>query len=135
MHAKDCNATLSAGAAQVGKTESFGAASNSMPLLCLELGTALSEIRRDSAVPSSVSGIGAWPIACTCAGKEKGLVPEGGLVPQERKRRKGKKETRGRPTTANLGATTPRLRAGWTGMLDGTSRPTNPEYEPDGIHK
>ena len=24
-------------------------------------------------------------------------------------------------TTANLGATTPRLRAGWTGMLDGTS--------------
>ena len=46
-------------------------------------------------------------------------------------------ETRGRPTTANLGATTPRtLRgAGWTGMLDGTSRPTNPEYEPDGIHQ
>ena len=56
-------------------------------------------------------------------------------MPQERKRRKGKKETRGRPTTANLGATTPRLRAGWTGMLDGTSRPTNPEYEPDGIHQ
>ena len=26
----------------------------------------------------------------------------------------------GRPTTANLGATSPRLRAGWTGMLDGT---------------
>ena len=25
-------------------------------------------------------------------------------------------------TTANLGATTPSLRAGWTGMLDGTSR-------------
>ena len=24
-------------------------------------------------------------------------------------------------TTANLGATTPRLRAGWTGMLDGTN--------------
>ena len=23
----------------------------------------------------------------------------------------------------------------WTGMLDGTSRPTNPEYEPDGIHQ
>ena len=44
-------------------------------------------------------------------------------------------ETRGRPTTANLGATTPRtLRgAGWTGMLDGTSRPTNPEYELNGI--
>ena len=34
-------------------------------------------------------------------------------------------------------ATTPRtLRGGgWTGMLDGTSRPTNPEYEPDGIHQ
>ena len=32
--------------------------------------------------------------------------------------------------------TTPRtLRGGdWTGMLDGTSRPTNPEYEPDDIH-
>ena len=41
MHAKDCTVTLSAGAAQVGKTESFGAASNAMPLLCLELGTAL----------------------------------------------------------------------------------------------
>jgi hypothetical protein len=27
------------------------------------------------------------------------------------------------------------LWAGWTGMLDGTSRPTNPEYEPDGIHQ
>ena len=42
----------------------------------------------------------------------------------------------GRPTTANQVATTPRtLRGGgWTGMLDGTSRPTNPEYEPDGIH-
>ena len=53
MHAKDCTATLSAGAAQVGKTESFGAASNSMPLLCLEHGTALSEIGWDSAVPSS----------------------------------------------------------------------------------
>ena len=53
MHAKDYTATLSAGAAQVGKTESFGAASNSMPLLCLELGTALLEIGRDSAVPSS----------------------------------------------------------------------------------
>ena len=40
------------------------------------------------------------------------------------------------PTTANLGATTPcPLWAGWTGMLDGTSRPTNPEYEPDGIHQ
>ena len=37
-----------------------------------------------------------------------------------------------RPTTANLGATMPRLRAGWTGMLDGTSSPTNPEYELDG---
>ena len=39
-------------------------------------------------------------------------------------------------TTANLGATTlrPPRGAGWTGMLDGTSRPTNPEYEPDGIH-
>lgn len=34
-------------------------------------------------------------------------------------------------TTANLGATTPSLRAGWTGMLDGTSRPTNPDYEPN----
>ena len=32
-------------------------------------------------------------------------------------------------------ATTPRLWVGWTGMLDGTSRPTNPEYEPDGIHQ
>ena len=41
MHAKDCTATLSAGAAQVRKMERFGAASNSMPLLCLELGTAL----------------------------------------------------------------------------------------------
>ena len=40
-------------------------------------------------------------------------------------------------TTANLGATTlrPPRGAGWTGMLDGTSRPTNPEYEPDGIHQ
>ena len=40
-------------------------------------------------------------------------------------------------TTANQVATTPRtLRGGgWTGMLDGTSRPTNPEYEPDGIHQ
>ena len=35
----------------------------------------------------------------------------------------------GRPTTANLGATTPRLRAGWTGMLDGTSRSTIHEHE------
>ena len=43
-------------------------------------------------------------------------------------------ETRGRPTNANLGTTTLRPWAGWTGMLDGTSRPTNPEYEPDGIH-
>jgi hypothetical protein len=42
-----------------------------------------------------------------------------------------------RSTTANQVATTPRtLRGGgWTGMLGGTSRPTNPEYEPDGIHK
>ena len=35
----------------------------------------------------------------------------------------------GRPTTANLGATSPRLRAGWTGMLDGTSRSTIHEHE------
>jgi hypothetical protein len=43
----------------------------------------------------------------------------------------------GRPTTANQVATTPRtLRGtGWTGMLDGTSRPTNPEYELDGIRR
>jgi len=42
-----------------------------------------------------------------------------------------------RSTTANQVATTPRtLRGGgWTGMLGGTSRPTNPEYEPDGIHQ
>ena len=42
-----------------------------------------------------------------------------------------------RSTTANQVATTPRtLRGGgWTGMLGGTSRPTNPDYELDGIHK
>ena len=33
--------------------------------------------------------------------------------------------------------TTPRAPrgTGWTGMLDGTSRPTNPENEPNGIHQ
>ena len=59
-----------------------------------------------------------------------------GLRPR-RGQRKRKRETIRRSTTANQVATTPRtLRGGgWTGMLDGTSRPTNPEYEPDGIHK
>ena len=53
--------------------------------------------------------------------------PAGGTSPH------GKDGGTGLSTTANLGATTPRLRAGWTGMLDGTSRPTNPEYELNGI--
>ena len=51
--------------------------------------------------------------------------PAGGTSPH------GKDGGTGLSTTANLGATTPRLRAGWTGMLDGTSRPKcykNPEF-------
>ena len=62
-----------------------------------------------------------------CTGKEKALCQKEALCHKE-----GDRAPRGRPTTANLGATTPRLRAGWTGMLGGTSRPTNPEYELDG---
>ena len=56
-------------------------------------------------------------------------------MPQERKRKKGDEETT--DDRQPCSPTTPRtLRGGdWTGMLDGTSRPTNPEYEPDGIHK
>jgi len=64
--------------------------------------------------------------------RKKGLVPKGGLVPQG-KGDEGTTDT----TTANQVATTlrPSRGAGWTGMLGGTSRPTNPKYEPDGIHK
>ena len=62
-----------------------------------------------------------------CTGKEKALCQKEALRHKKRRRR-------GRPTTANQVATTSRtLRGGgWTGMLGGTSRPTNPEYELDG---
>ena len=83
-----------------------------------------------------------------CTGKEKALCQKEALRHKKRRRRgrpttanqealchkeKGDEGTTD-TTTANQVATTPRtLRGGgWTGMLDGTSRPTNPEYELDG---